>query len=272
MTVPASSRVAWEPLTPRGVAAFAHARFGRLMLVQFVVAALTALTLNWFLSEDCLPIIRAAIEALPDKGQIQSGQLDWHGDSPQLLAEGNFLALNVDLEHSGQYRSPADVQIEFGKTSVRVLSLFGYVDLSYPPDEAFYFDRPDLQPIWGAWEPDILAITIAAVAGGLMLIWALLATLYFVPVWLACYFTDRALNLRQSWRLAGAALLPGALLFMVALAFYTLGVLDLIELTIAFAAHLVLAWVYLGVSFWFLPRVAPAEQKNPFGEKPRGSQ
>jgi len=267
MTVPASSRVAWEPLTPRGVAAFAYARLGRLLLVQFVVAALAAVVINWFLSADCLPTVRAAIAALPDQGEIRNGQLEWHGDPAELLAEGNFLALNVDLDHSGQYRSPADVQIEFGRTSVRVLSLFGYVDFGYPPDGTFYFDRPDLQPIWGAWEPDILAITMVAVVAGLMLMWAWLATLYFVPAWLIGYFTDRAANLRQSWRLAGAALMPGALLFTVALVFFTLGALDLIQLAIAFALHVLAGWIYLGVSPWFLPRVAPAEQKNPFGAK-----
>jgi hypothetical protein len=42
MSAPAESTVAWEPLTPRGVAAFARARLSRLLLVQFVVASLAA--------------------------------------------------------------------------------------------------------------------------------------------------------------------------------------------------------------------------------------
>jgi hypothetical protein len=269
MTALEPSPAAWEPLTPRGVAAFAHARLGRLLLVQFIVAAVVAISANWFLSDDCFPTIRTAIEKLPDQGEIRNGQLDWHGDSPQLLAEGSFLALNVDLDHSGGMRSPAQVQVEFGKNTIRVFSLFGYVDFPYPPGQAYYFDRTDLEPIWGAWEPDLLALTIGFVIAGLMLAWAVLATLYFLPVWLMCFYADRAANFRQSWRLAGAALMPGALLFTAAIVFYALGALDLIQMAIAFVAHLLLGWVYLFVGPLFLPRVAQKEKQNPFLEKPR---
>jgi len=264
MTASEPSPVAWEPLTPRGVAAFARARVGRLLLVQFIVAALAAIAVNWFLNDAVLPIIGAGIEELPDQGEISDGQLDWHGDSPQLLAEGSFLALNVDLEHSGEMRSPAQVQVEFGKNSVRIFSLFGYVDFPYPAGEAFYFDRADLEPIWGAWAPDILAMTMAVVVVGLMLSWAILATLYFLPVCLIGYFADRAANFGRSWRLAGAALMPGALLFTVAIVFYALGVLDMIQMAFIFGVHLFLGWVYLCVSPFFLPRVSSAEERNPF--------
>ena len=37
-----ASTFAWEPLTPRGVAAFARARLGRLLLVQFIAALLAS--------------------------------------------------------------------------------------------------------------------------------------------------------------------------------------------------------------------------------------
>ena len=39
-----------------------------------------------------------------------SGKLDWHGDSPQMLAEGKFLAFDVDPEHTGQVNSTADLR------------------------------------------------------------------------------------------------------------------------------------------------------------------
>ena len=264
MSAPAATAFAWEPLTPRGVAAFAHARSGRLLLVQFVVAVLTAVAVDCFLDADCFPTITAAIKQLPDQGEIRAGRLDWHGDSPQLLAEGGFLAFDVDLNHSGLIHSPAQVQIEFGRDSVRVFSLFGYTDFRYPSDQPLYFDRTDLEPLWSAWKPDILAIATGVVIVGLMLFWAVLATLYFLPVWLICFFADRDLNFRQSWRLAGAALMPGALLLTAAIAFYALGALDLIQMSFAYGAHLVLGWIYLFVSPLFLPRASPAEKRNPF--------
>ena len=48
MSAPARATVAWEPFTPRGVAAFAGAGLGRLWLVQFVVAMLAAAAVVWF--------------------------------------------------------------------------------------------------------------------------------------------------------------------------------------------------------------------------------
>jgi hypothetical protein len=264
MSASAASTFAWEPLTPRGVAAFAHARLGRLLLVQFIVAVLAAIAVDGFLDMGCFPVITAAINQMPEQGEIREGRLNWHGDAPQLLAEGGFLAFDVDLEHTGQIHSPAQVQIEFGRESVRVFSLLGYLDLSYPADQALYFDRTDLEPLWRAWKPDLLAIAAGAVIAGLMLAWAALATVYFLPAWLICFFADRDLNFRQSWRLAGAALMPGALLLAAAMAFYALGALDLIQLSFAVGAHLVLGWIYLFISPLFLPRPSPAEKRNPF--------
>jgi len=265
MSASAESPVAWEPLTPRGVAAFARARLSRLLLVQFVIAALVAATVVWFLSHSCFPIVRAAIRNLPAAGAIRSGRLDWAGDQPQLLAEGRFLAFSVDPAHGGQLHSLADVQIEFGRETVRVFSLFGYTEWAYPADYVIAFNRTDVEPLWGAWEPEWLAITLLAVVAGLMLVWALLATVYCLPAWLIGFFTNRDLRPRDSWKLAGAALLPGALLFMAAIVLFSFGALDLVQLCFLSAAHIALGWIYLLVSQFFLPRTnAAAPRGNPF--------
>ena len=264
MSAPLESVFAWEPLTPRGVAAFARARPGRLLLAQFIVAMLAAIAVVCFLDMDCFPTITAAIKQLPDQGEIRAGRLDWHGTWPEMLAEGNFLAFDVDLDHSGLIHSPAQVQIEFGRDSIRVFSLFGYTDLRYPSGQPLYFDRKDLEPLWNAWKPDILGIVAGAVIVGLMLSWAVLATVYFLPACLICFFVNRDLDYGQSWQLAGAALMPGALLLTAAIVFYALGALDLIQMSFAFSAHLVLGWIYLLVSPLFLPRTSPTERRNPF--------
>src|SRR5690349_5285327 len=121
---------AWEPITPRGVAAFARASFGRLWLVQFIIALLVAGAVVWLLYSGVFPTVREAIRRLPDAGDIRGAKLDWRGSSPVSLAEGNIIAFTVDLDHTGDVRSPAHFQIEFGREDVMVHSLLGYLVVS----------------------------------------------------------------------------------------------------------------------------------------------
>lgn len=258
---------AWEPVTPRGVAAFARASFERLFVMQSVFAALGTAAIVWLLSDGIFPTIDKAINALPDDGEIRSGLLDWHDDSPMLIAEGSILAFSVDLEHGGAIRSPADFQFEFGKNSVRIFSLFGETEQAYPPQWIYAFNRPELRPAWGAWSPNFLALAAIGTFFGLLLSWALLATLYFFPVWLVCFFANRDLNFRQCWKLAAAAQMPGALLLSLMILLYDLGACDFVQLCFAFAFHFVLGWIYLFISPLFLNRALPLERKNPFAGK-----
>jgi hypothetical protein len=256
---------AWQPITPSGVAAFARASLARLLLVQLLIALLAAGVIAWCLHRNWFPKISEAIEHLPPSGQIQHGTLDWSGDSPTALADGRFLALTVDLQHAGSARSPAHVQVEFGRSDVRVFSLFGFVQADYPRGWTIRFNRPELEPRWGAWAPAILALVIGAVTSGLLLIWALLASLYCWPAWLVAFFGNRDLTFRGGWRLAGATLMPGALFLTVAIILYGLGLLDLVRLAAAAGLHLVIGWVYVLVSPFWLPRHPEATvQKNPF--------
>ena len=259
---------AFEPLTPRGVAAFARARLRRLLIVQLIGALLTATSVVWFLDESCFPAIRAAIQNLPATGEIRSGKLDWNSDWPMSLAEGRFLAFDVDLDHSGLIHSTADVQIEYGRETVRVFSLLGYMEFSYPADQIISFNRMELEPLWGAWSVEILFIAAAATIIGLLLSWWILVTIYFLPVWFLGYLTDRDLNLFASWKMSGAALMPGALLMAAGIFFYSFGALNLVQFSFGFCAHLVLGWIYLSVSLLFLPRVStPSSKGNPFVTK-----
>jgi len=269
MSETTGSTFAWEPLTPRGVAAFARAKLGRLLLVQFIVALLAAAAVAWFFDDGCFPTISAAIQKLPADAEIRSGRLDWHGDPSQLLAEGKFLAFDVDLNHSGQIHSTADVQIEFGKDSIRIFSLLpGYSEIVYVPDRVAPFNRTELEPLWGAWAAEILFLAAAAVMVGLLVSWWLLATIYFLPVWLLGFFANRDLNFRECWKLSGAALLPGALVMAAGVLLYDLGWLDLVSLGFVFAAHFALGWIYLFLSQLFLPRISDTPQKgNPFQPK-----
>lgn len=262
----ATPPTAWQPLTPRGVAAFAQGTLRRLLLVQLLVALLVALAVGWFLSDGYFPVVSKAIAQLPAAGEVSRGRLVWAGDSPVLLAESRLLAVSVDLDESARIRSAAHVQVELGRTHLFVRSLFGYIAVHYPTGWRIAANREELQPLWGAWRPAILAGAFIGVVLGLFATWFILATLFAGPVWLFSFYLNRELNLRGSWRLCGAALMPGALLMVVALSFYDLGVMDLVQLTFVFMAHLVVGWVYFAVSPFFLPRVSEVVPgaKNPF--------
>jgi len=255
---------AWEPVTPRGVAAFARATFGRLWLVQFVVAVIVAFAMVWLLYDGFFPTVRAAIRQLPAAGDIRGAKLDWRGTSPLLLAEGRFIAFSVDVDHSGDVRSPAHFQIEFGKERMLIHSLLGYLDRPYPAG-LLAFNRPELEPKWGAWEIPLLGLVALAVIVWLFFAWSVLATVYVLPVWLISFFTNRDLRLAGCWRLAGAALMPGAVIMAVTIVLYGLGLFDLLALGSVGIGHVVVGWAYLLISPAFLPRVTDAvAKKNPF--------
>src|SRR5437660_1791698 len=104
METPASAPP-WQPITFGGVAAFSRASFGRLFLVQLLVALLVASSVLCFLILTWFPVIQKAIARLPEKGAIRGGQLTWNSPSPCWLTEGTFLSIIVDAagdSHSGQ--------------------------------------------------------------------------------------------------------------------------------------------------------------------------
>ena len=257
---------AWQPLTPRGAAAFAGATLGQLLLVQLVVALLVGGAVIWFVHRAWFPTIDEAIRRLPPQGELRSGRLHWAGDSPVCLAEGRFLSLVVDLTHAGRTRSPAHVQVEFGRADYKINSLLGHIQRSYPRGWAVAFNGTELGPWWGAWAPAILAMVGVLAVAALLASWACLAAVYAVPVWLVAFLADRQCSLSGSWRLAGAALMPGALLMCGAILLYGWGAFDLVRLAAAGAAHVVVGWVYLFVSPLRLPRYekATASEENPF--------
>lgn len=191
--------------------------------------------------------------------------MDWQGATPSRLAEGRYLALVVDLDHTGEARSPAHVAVEFGRTDCMVFSLFGHVQMAYPRDRVVAFNQRELVPWWGAWAPVILAMVAGLVVAGLVVSWACLATVYFLPVWVVGFFANRDLSLQGSWRLAGAALMPGALFLCAAILLYGWGALDLVRLIVAAAVHWMIGWVYLFASPFWLPRhPATVVKSNPF--------
>jgi hypothetical protein len=259
---------AWEPLTPRGVAAFARAPLWRLLLVQLALAALAAGVTGWFLAEEWFPVVRAAIRHLPDRGEIRDRRLNWYGSSPVKLAGNRFLGLGVDLDHTGQLTRDSQVQLEFGRQNLLVMVSPVRTSMDYPAGWQISFNQAELDPRWGAWEIPLLVGAAFIVVAALLISWALLATIYCLPVRLITLYENRDLNWRQSWRLAGAALMPGALFLTFALVLCSLSLMSPVELGLAWLLHLVIGWIYLFISPFFLPRHPSAEtmRGNPFAQ------
>jgi hypothetical protein len=248
------------------VAAFARAPLWRLLLAQFVVALLAAGITGWFLEEEWFPVVRAAIRQLPDQGEIRDQRLNWPGGLPAKLAGNHFLGLGVDLDHSGQLARESQVQLEFGRADLRIIVSPGVLVVDYPVGWRIAFNRPELDSRWGAWEPELAVAAVVFTVAGLLVVWAVLATIYCIPVRLITLYENRDLNWGQSWRLSGAALMPGALFLTFGLLLYGLSSMALMQLGVVWALHMVIGWIYLFLSPFFLPRhpAAGAARGNPF--------
>jgi len=261
---------AWQPLTPRGVAAFAYAPLTRLVAAELIVALIAAATVVWFLHSAWVPTVRQAIRQLPDQGEIRQQQLQLPPPPPELLAASPYLSFVVDLQGQSREGLDADLQVRFRQDRLEFCSLLGCLALHYPKDWTVQFNRPELQPWWDARQTFILIWAGIAAVVILLAIWFLLATLYCPVTWLLAYFRDREASLAGCWKLSGAALMPGALLLTLGIFLYGAEALDLIRLAMIAALHLVAGWVYVAVSpVGLLPLAeAPPASTNPFTALP----
>jgi hypothetical protein len=259
---------AWQPLTPRGVAAFSRASLGRLLLVQFIIALLAAASVIWFLAAVWFPTTREAIRQLPDTGFIQDQQLSSPRISTEPLVENRFLTFVVNVDGIGIPSVATDLRVEFHRRNCALCSLLGCLHFDYPRRSTVQFNRPELESWWAAWELTIYSAAAIAIVFGVFVSWLLLAAIYCPIARIYAFFKDRQLTLHGSWKLASAALLPGALLMAAGIVFYGLGLIDLVQFLILWPLHLIMGWVYLFVSPLRLPRTSDAVpvQRNPFGE------
>ena len=75
--------------------------------------------------------------------------------------------------------------------------------------------------------------------------WSVLSVFYALPVRVLAWLAGRVASLGKSWRVASAALLPGAAWMGGAMLLYALEHLSLIGLGVAFGLHFVVGWVYV---------------------------
>lgn len=255
---------AWQPLTFRGVAAFAGATATRVFIVQFLVllvamaCLLQSLELTWW------PAVQKAIQALPEIGRVQHGQLDWHGEPFAVLADSPALSILVDAVGKHEPGQVADLQVEIAKTEIRICTLVGCLPIAFEPVWDFPLNRVDLVPWWGAWKPAIVAVTALLLAVALVGAWWLLATLYTIPLRLLAVLAGRPITLGGCWRIAAMALMPGALFLSLGILAYGLIRLPLVLLAIIFVLHFLAGWIYSAAAIFRLDTHAAIAAANPF--------
>lgn len=257
--------VAWQPLTFAGVAAFAHASLGRLLLVASLVSLLVSAVVGRFVHGVWSPAVTAAIEHLPARGEINDGRLLWTPREPLPLVDTPFLSIRVHPAQAPAAGQSADVQLVFGPKDLEITSLLGYVELPYPPGYRFALNRTELEPLWGAWRPHVVAGIVLLVFTGLLVMWGSLATALWVPLRTYSVLLGRQVTWRGCWKLAVAALLPGALVMGVAIVGYTLRRLSLGELVLINGLHLLVGTAYLLIAPLRLPGI---EAPSPFSAPP----
>ena len=257
---------AWQPFTPRGIAAFAPATFARLFGFQVLVALLAGATVMWFLHTAWFPVAAESIRNLRGEGAIRGGRLEIPDYGAQRLVTNGFLTLSIDIETDRRHDYSADVFAILRRSNVEVCSLAGCLQLPYPVRET-PFTRLELEAQWGAWKPFLLGIAGITTAFAVLFSWWILATVYFLFVRLLAFFQDREVTLGGSWRLCCAALLAGTVFLLLGIVGYGFGVLELIPLLLIAALHIVIPWVLIPFATFALPRVTP-KQANPFVQGP----
>jgi hypothetical protein len=238
-----------------------------LLLVQVTVGGLAAASVVWFLAHCYAPVVTQFIEKLPTAALVTNGQLS--GISEAQIAETKFLSLAITGDNADDLDQSADVQLILRKDHLEVSSLFssalGSLDFDYGTNVVLDLSRTQLEPMWGAWKPVLLAGSGLGTVVGLLLIWAVLAVLYSPAAKLVAWFGDRQMTWTGAWRLASAALMPGAILLTLGIFLYSRRTVDLIGLGYFESVHFLVGWVYVLTSPFFAPRASHSSpQRNPF--------
>ncbi|MGD0410764.1 MAG: hypothetical protein ABSC18_03610 [Verrucomicrobiota bacterium] len=263
---PAGKRAAWQPCTFGGVAAFAQAPWRRLFLAQVLFALLFAADAVWFLGHCYAPVITEEIQKMPEGASLAGGQL---AGIQGVQSETKFLSIAVATGEDAELDQSADLQIVLRRDHVDVSSILssalGSLQFGYGSQAALDLSRSHLEPWWGAWRPVVLVAAGLAVAVCLLLLWAALAWIYAPAAKLSAWFCDRQLTWPGAWRLACAALLPGAALLALGLVLYGLQMTDVFGLGYFGTVHLLVGWIYVLAAPAFAPRFSSANiNRNPF--------
>jgi hypothetical protein len=263
---PSPPPAAWQPLTFGGVAAFASAGLGRLLLLALLASAIFGGGLVWLIARDYCPVVLQAIQKMPESARVVNGKLQ--GVTNGLSSETKLLAIAVTPESASEIGQGADVQFQVRQTDFCVSSIFRPdwgLEFDYDRRAALNLGRSALEPWWSAWQPVLLAGAGVATVVAILASWVVLAAIYMAPAKFAAWFADRNLSWTGAWRVCFAAMTPGSLLMTFAVLLYGWQAIDLVKLSFFWLAHLVIGWIYVGGGVWARPRLFPRlTERNPF--------
>ncbi len=260
------------PSTFGGVASVALRPFGCLLFWQIVVATAAAFVVAWSFGMTWARALERAAQALQHEGSIAEGRLHWPRDQAVVLHEDGFLSLVIDPEGRRGAGLSADVGLCLESSGLAVRSVLGWKSVPYPEALRFRLNRVEATGLLAAWNGALLVGVGGAVFAGLLVLWWLLATLYGLLLWAFGGPVGRDLTFAESWRLAGASLLPPAILMTAAIGLYATRQLGLVGLLLAVPIHVVFGWLYCLGSLGSVPRLE-ASPDNPFepGDAPPGA-
>lgn len=257
--------MAWQPLTFKGVARFAHASLNRLFLLQLAVAVAVACVTVWFVSLGWIPTLEQAIENLRPGAAIDRGRLLWPDDRAERLSEGPFIEFTASPRGDGAIGQTADLQVELTASELKLRSLFGYLAIPYPAEGAVGLSPGEAGASWGAWKGPTLALTFLATLVSLSLSWLALGMFYSAPALLFGFYVNRPTVFAERFKLCMASLLPAALFFAAAMVLYAIRQLSLVGLLVAWLLHIVLGWAYVAIAMLQLP-AERSPKGNPFAD------
>lgn len=263
---PMTPRHAWQPFTPRGIAAFAYASNNRLIIVQLLIAIAFAFVCLWFIRSQWMPVVEAGMAVVPEGTSITRGQLLTPHSNALVLGGNKRLELVFDPSGKGVVGGTADVIVTLSQRELRVCGILGCLTVPYDPRYTISLGRADLAAWWGAWRTPIHILFVSGITLHLLVLWWAVAFCAAPVLKLITLYADRVISWAGSWRLANAALLPGTMIVMVGIALYDLDAIDLMRMALIYLVHLLCGIAFLGTSPFFLPKVrGTAARKDPFG-------
>jgi hypothetical protein len=252
------------PTTFRGVASLARAPGWWLFFWHVATAAVSAAVVVWALDTTWGRALIHAAASLPDHGAVRNGILDWRAPSPAHLHQGSSLGIVIDPQGRRDTGLSADVTLCLEARGFAVKSLFGWIEGPYPPGADIPLSRLEVSGLIAAWRTPVLVALGVLIFAGLWTTWAAMATIYAAIIWVLTCVAGRTLPFRVAWRLAGAALVPAALIMSAAVALYATRQLGFPGLLLAVPGHILAGWLFCAGG-WSKAIERP-EPKNPFVE------
>ncbi len=256
---------AFLPVTPRAIAAYKNLKTINFIAYWLFYAVVCSLAITFVFERCVISFVSRAITNLPQSGEVVTGRLNgWETNGISTLIESRFISIYVNSSNNDDLSDAADLQIVFAKDELRLRSLLGWLAVKYPKWLRLPLNYKQLWPIWGAYQTAIITGVFLCSVVLLLASWTILALVYSnILIFIARILKRLTGGRGGAFKIAGATLIPGALIMTMGLLSYSFVYIDLISLLIVFVCHIVIAWIYLILSVFYLP-IRPAESKNPF--------